>query len=625
MGAVSAQDNTDTLAIDTESENIVNEVSYSDLDNFDDSQNYMDDNSYSSTDGSDNLQYANDEEIVDVSTNNKEILGASNKNVNELNPYTAGPYVHDYELEPFHESVKNILSHYESVSRGIPREHGGSTGVQVYWTPVFAYEGDDILVIVDVQDASFKTIKIQINQIGLGDTKMTRSANGEYFYTIIRNVKMFDPVKDKKGNVKNKDWGLWLNPQGSSHCHIENFKIYTKTSVTLAIDSNNIKIGETVKLTPTVMETTKGNIITSGKVEYYLSDGTLIGTSASNGYLQYTPDKVGNYNFYAKFVPNMDDSSNLYGPATSNTVDLTVNPFDTVINVEPVSGKPGTTVTSQITVEDEYGRPVKEGNIAVVLPNGEYVTVAVNNGVAGVEWSIPVDYHAGEYSVVAEYLGNDKYNPSGDVGSLNVLALDTVTVVGDVSGKPGETVDVVISVSDENGNAVRDGPMDVVLPDGVTVSVDVVDGVAVVAWDIPEDFRAGEYSVEAYYLGNDDYNPSSDADSRNVNVLPLNTVTVVGNATQRMGLLLIIPIYVADENGNPVRDGNLEIVLHNGDIINANVRDGRAEFSWMVPTNHPLGDFPVNVTYISNANYNSSMGIGYITIIPRQSDIEIIE
>ena len=114
--------------------------------------------------------------------------------------------------------------------------------------------------------------------------------------------------------------------------------------------------------------------------------------------------------------------------------------------------------------------------LQVVLPDGSNVTVSVVNGSASVNWTIPEDFHAGNYTVNLTYNGNENYKPSENTSNAEVVALDTVVSAGNVSGKPGETVTVDISVVDENGNFVRDGNVTVVLPDGSNVTVSVVDG-----------------------------------------------------------------------------------------------------------------------------------------------------
>lgn len=54
------------------------------------------------------------------------------------------------------------------------------------------------------------------------------------------------------------------------------FYIYKENNITLSINSSSIKIGNSVKLTPTVKDLTDNIPITSGTVEYYLSNGTKL-------------------------------------------------------------------------------------------------------------------------------------------------------------------------------------------------------------------------------------------------------------------------------------------------------------------------------------------------------------
>ena len=48
---------------------------------------------------------------------------------------------------------------------------------------------------------------------------------------------------------------------------------------------------------------------------------------------------------------------------------------------------------------------------------------------------------------------------------------------------------------------------------------------------VPEDFRAGNYSVNLTYNGNDDYNPSNG--SSNAEVVALDTVVSAGNVLMK--------------------------------------------------------------------------------------------
>lgn len=239
------------------------------------------------------------------------ILGITNDNVLT--------YAHTYDLEPFHDAVRNYLSQFEEVSGGSTYSGGGSQQVHVYWAPLYPIEGNPVTIVVDVQN-SFKSVKISV---GGHDYQMTPHDNGQYFTYTIANPSAAS--------------GLDINPQGSSHATISEFHVYHRSSISLNIDKNTITIGDKVRLTPTVVGITSGSDVTVGTVTYYLSDGTRIGTSAPNGYLDYTPVSSGDYTFYAEYAPDTSDVSHLYQPCTSNNVNLKVNPKTPTVGISVTS------------------------------------------------------------------------------------------------------------------------------------------------------------------------------------------------------------------------------------------------------------------------------------------------
>jgi len=154
----------------------------------------------------------------------------------------------------------------------------------------------------------------------------------------------------------------------------------------------------------------------------------------------------------------------------------------------------------------------------------------------------------------------------------------------------------------------------------------------------PDATAADEYSVTC-----------ADTPQVNVRVIPI-TVNV-GNATQRMGLMLIIDCDFLDPAGDPIPTSKYDQTRGTWSIPTAKiiapegapnagetiatptmqeVVGGQSKFNWRVPTNTPLGDYPVPVEITFTAeggpeNSSTSYGQGTITIIPRQSEIEIIE
>ena len=176
------------------------------------------------------------------------------------------------------------------------------------------------------------------------------------------------------------------------------------------------------------------------------------------------------------------------------------------------------------------------------------------------------------------------------------------------------------------------------------------------------------------------------ADKPQVNVPIRSFVVTQGTATQRMGLLLTVFSFIdrfgyINENGEHwfysgqynnylVCSESDELLftkydqingtithdkyeMHNGQVIDLNkeyhVAGGVPDLNydvdrlnWRVPTNHPLGDFPnyLYVTFTPDAvtegefadaataepvGARTEVGVGLISIIPRQAEIEIIE
>ena len=58
------------------------------------------------------------------------------------------------------------------------------------------------------------------------------------------------------------------------------------------------------------------------------------------------------------------------------------------------------------------------------------------------------------------------------------------------SGKVGDTINISIVVTDENGDPVNSGDVSVLLPDQTTQTVSVTNGNATVSRTIPQDFSA---------------------------------------------------------------------------------------------------------------------------------------
>ena len=192
-----------------------------------------------------------------------------------------------------------------------------------------------------------------------------------------------------------------------------------------------------------------------------------------------------------------------YEPSNgTGIIDVRV-PTETIVG--NVSCYPNDNITIPITVIAADGGLLND-NITVFLPDGTKQTVEIINGKGSVNWTIPEDYD-GNYSVYGSFDGDDHYLPSNGTGFVYVPAIPTHIIVGNVSGKPGDTVIIPITVTADDGIPFN-GNLTVLLPDGTNKTVEIINGKGSVSWVIPKNYK-GDYNVLAYFEGSGHYLPSS--------------------------------------------------------------------------------------------------------------------
>ena len=519
-------------------------------------------------------------EIKSVSSYEK--LGVSNDN--EILTYT-----HTYDLEPFNQAVKNILAQYETVSGGVRYSGGGSIDLHVYWAPLYPLEGTPVLIIVDCETPLGNTVKL--SGAGVKNVQMTSRDNTAYFTYTIDNP-----------TVSND---LDINPQGTSHISIEEFRVYYKASIELDIDKTAITKGQSVVLTPNVKATTSGNRVTVGTVKYYLNDGTYIGESSPTGTLRYVPETVGDVTFYAEYIPDVSDTSKLFQYCISNEVSTYVTAItDVTISVTsetyPKNAVATVTVTSpgsytvMIDSDDSYSFAASENEIT--SSGGKLTKV------------IPVkqlDAHNG-YSASISYAGGNGYSSASASTTFNIYKSTSSIDVDDQTITYGGTVDIdatIVNSTDVSGATLyKDGqPYTDVTP--------TISGDKITITNLPR----GEYTLNATTAG--DANHNSSWDTCKIIVNPAGSEVVVPSQS-----IVFDASAVLDITGENITGVSKVEIYKDGQKVEVTptIRGTKVTISDL-----EVGEYTVKVTNDVDENHVQNTGEGTITVLAAESSVTV--
>ena len=217
--------------------------------------------------------------------------------------------------------------------------------------------------------------------------------------------------------------------------------------------------------------------------------------------------------------------------SSNNTSILTVTPTPTITTVSNVNNYAGENVTLTANVNDIYGNPLNTGQIQFTVNNTNIGTISVINGVAGTNWTIPLDYNTGNYIIQANYQGTSNYLASNNTAILTVDPTPTITAINNNHNYAGENVTLTANVNDIYGNPINTGQLQFTLNNTIINIINMTDGQATTNWIIPTNWNVGNYTIQANYQGTNNYLPSNNTAILTVDpILNINSINPVNNA-----------------------------------------------------------------------------------------------
>ena len=355
------------------------------------------------------------------------------------------------------------------------------------------------------------------------------------------------------------------------------FKV-NKIDSSVAVNVNNIKVGEELTITVNVPSDATGDVTVSVDGKEYnvaIENGKAVKTIADL--------KANDYTVTVKY--SGDNNYNAAVAASSFTVSKVDSTMDVTVNDIVFGG--------DLTVDAVL--PVDATGEVVITVNGvDYPVPIVDGKATGTIGGLA----AGDYTVTVKYAGDDKYVGVEITEGVNVAKAQPVlgVVIVDVDYGNGFVIEATLT-------GVNNAPLSgnvIVTVAGKEYIVEVTDGKGIFTGD---KLAAGTYGFAAAWAGNDNYNAVVENGDFKVNKIDS---TVAVNADDiKVGENVTVTVNVPTDATGDV------IIIVDGVDYTVAIENGKA-----VKTIADLkaNDYTVTVKYSGDNNYNANQNTTEFTV-----------
>jgi len=219
--------------------------------------------------------------------------------------------------------------------------------------------------------------------------------------------------------------------------------------------------------------------------------------------------------------------------------------------------------------------------------------------------------------------------------NVNINKISTAIIVDPVSGYKGKTVNLTVHVTDIYGNPVNEGQVQFTVNGIYDGSATVSNGIATLKWQIPTNWKTGNYNITANYQGTINYTASEGTGLLTVNPSAYLYLQITSsNKNPKVGETFTLTYKIGNKGPDNATNVTMSIPLPSGFIVSKITGDGNWTYNktthtitWTL-TNVPVGDPYLYITgktthtglyvfssSISSETYNlNSEGVNPITI-----------
>ena len=355
------------------------------------------------------------------------------------------------------------------------------------------------------------------------------------------------------------------------------FKV-NKIDSSVAVNVNNIKVGEELTITVNVPSDATGDVTVS-------VDGKEYKVAIENGKAVKTISglKADDYTVTVKYAG--DNNYNAAVAASSFTVSKVDSTMDVTVNDIVFGGD----LTVDVVLPDDA-----TGEVVITVNGVDYPVPIVDGKATGTIGGLA----AGDYTVTVKYAGDDKYVGVEITEGVNVAKAQPVlgVVIADVDYGNGFVIEATLT-------GVNNAPLSgnvIVTVAGKEYIVEVTDGKGIFTGD---KLAAGTYGFAAAWAGNDNYNAVVENGDFKVNKIDS---TVAVNADDiKVGENVTVTVNVPTDATGDV------IIIVDGVDYTVAIENGKA-----VKTIADLkaNDYTVTVKYSGDNNYNANQNTTEFTV-----------
>ena len=355
------------------------------------------------------------------------------------------------------------------------------------------------------------------------------------------------------------------------------FKV-NKIDSSVAVNVNNIKVGEELTITVNVPSDATGDVTVS-------VDGKEYKVAIENGKAVKTISglKADDYTVTVKYA-----GDNNYNAAVA-TSSFTVSKVDSTMDVTVNDIVFGGDLTVDAVLPDDA-----TGEVVITVNGVDYPVPIVDGKATGTIGGLA----AGDYTVTVKYVGDDKYTGVEVAENVNVAKAQPVlgVVIADVDYGNGFVIEATLT-------GVNGAPLSgnvIVTVAGKEYIVEVTDGKGIFTGD---KLAAGTYGFAAAWAGNDNYNAVVENGDFKVNKIDS---TVAVNADDiKVGENVTVTVNVPTDATGDV------IIIVDGVDYTVAIENGKA-----VKTIADLkaNDYTVTVKYSGDNNYNANQNTTEFTV-----------